>query len=298
MMQKFSELAARWRRWFGARPAGEPALMSGPSRLKGSDKLPLLSIDPVTKAAMERIVRDGQCGCLEAHTRKGPPKVPKLHVDDQVTDVPGWLELVDLVRASAVKRAHVLEPSARIDGEDWMEVITLPAGIEDLQAVRELRLYGSHLRRLPPQIGRMSALENLDVYTSYSLHWLPYEVLRCQRLASSRMSTRALYGNRNTRLPFPRLAKPVEALIPGTCSVCDRAFGETGPEVFWMTLRVGTDIVPLLVHSCSRDCTLSIPKPPKHYFERPHKGGRGVGMPDVWDPSRGKFWSTDVFLEI
>lgn len=41
----------------------------------------------------------------------------------------------------------------------------------------------------------------------------------------------------------------------------------------WVTLRVATDTVPLLIHSCSRDCTLSVPAAPANYFERPHKGG-------------------------
>lgn len=161
-----------------------------------------------------------------------------------------------------------------------MSVITLPPDIESLTEVKAVFTYGSHLRRLPPEIGRMNALEKLDLYTSYSLHWLPYEITRCARLRESRISTRALYGNRNTRLPFPRLDGPVEVLLPATCSVCDRSFGERAPQLFWLTLGVGTDTVPLLVHSCSKDCTLSLPQPPKHFFARPHKGGDGVGMPD------------------
>ena len=125
----------------------------------------------------------------------------------------------------------------------------------------------------------MSSLRELDLYTSYSLHWLPYEVTRCASLNASRMSTRALYGNRKTRLPFPRLSWPIDVLLPATCSVCDRPFGERFPEPFWTTQRVGTDYVPLLVHSCSKACTDSVPSAPPGFFERPHKGGGGVGMP-------------------
>src|SRR5215831_8350394 len=112
----------------------------------------------------------------------------------------------------------------------------------------------SHLRRLPPEIGRMTSLRELDIYTSYSLHWLPYEVSRCANLSASRMSTRALYGNGKTRLPFPRLSRPIERLLPATCSVCDQPFGERTPQPFWTTQRVGTDCVPLLIHGCSSAC--------------------------------------------
>jgi hypothetical protein len=163
--------------------------------------------------------------------------------------------------------------------DDWIRVITLPPDVYELQAIKDVRLYGSHLRRLPPEVGRMAALENLDIYRSYSLHWLPYEVTRCANLRQSRMSTRALYGNMKTRLPFPRLSGPMDALLPSTCSVCDRSFGSAAPRLYWITLRVGTDIVPLLVHSCSDECTKSIPTPPDGYFDRPHQGGGGVGMP-------------------
>jgi hypothetical protein len=92
----------------------------------------------------------------------------------------------------------------------------------------------------------MTSLSNLDVYTSYSLHWLPYEITRCSALNDSRMSTRALYGNIKTQLPFPRLTSPVDTLMPQTCSVCDQPFREGRVQVLWTTQRVATDVVPLL----------------------------------------------------
>jgi hypothetical protein len=223
--------------------------------------------------------------------------VPRLHVDTQDFSAPGWSKSLDLVRATAADGAEVFEPSAQVRWEEWMKVVTLPEEVSKLNAVRQVRLYGSHLRRLPPQIGQMSALQELDIYTSYSLHWLPYEVLRCSRLTQSRMSTRALYGNRKTRLPFPKLSRPVELLIPPTCSVCNRPFGPVAPDPYWVTLRVATDVVPLLLHSCSHDCTLSVPTAPANYFERPHKGGPGVGMPAAWDPARRILWPEDSIIK-
>lgn len=240
---------------------------------------PLLSVGTATQAAAARITRRQHCACLHGKTKKGSPLVPTLHEEAQDKSSQGWNQLKALIEQTRRDRASLFEPSAHLAWEDWLHVVTLPAEIASLVDVTTVRTYGSDLRRLPPEIGRMAKLEELDIYTSYSLHWLPYEVTRCANLRSSRMSTRALYGNRNTRLPFPRLSAPVETLVPATCSVCDRPF-EKGPLPLWITLRVGTDIVPLLVHSCSKECTLSLPRPPRGYCDRPHKGGGGVGMPE------------------
>jgi hypothetical protein len=255
-------------------------------------------MDPGTQTAAKRVIRRDHCGCLGPSMKHEVPRDMCLHADSQNRDVAGWSHTLGLVRLSAAQEAHVFEPSAHIPWDDWMQVVTLPEEVADLKTVQAVRLYGSHLRRLPPQIGRMVLLEELDIYTSYSLHWLPYEILRCSRLCKSRISTRALYGNKNTRLPFPQLSAPVEALLPPTCSVCDRPFGEVAPQLFWVTLRVATDVVPLLIHSCSHDCTLSVPAAPANYFERPHKGGAGVGMPAEWDPRRNIWWPEDVILKL
>jgi hypothetical protein len=241
----------------------------------------VFQIDPITKAANLRIHRGDHCSCLAARTKKGTPSIPNLHVELQDESVSGWQLLTHFVADAANKQVTFLEPSAEISADDWQQVTTLPSTIRELKSVRELRLYGSHLRHIPPEIGHMGELADLDIYTSYSLHWLPYEITRCTKLRSSRMSTRALYGNANTRLPFPRLSISPEAFRPTTCSICDGPFGSFAPQLWWITLRVGTDNVPLLVHSCSDKCTSSLPTPPPGYFQKPHKGGGGVGMPDL-----------------
>ena len=243
--------------------------------------LRLISIDPATKAAVERVKQRDHCSCLATRGKTDVPSVPDLHGEAQDIRTRGWTQTVELIRLNVIGCSTVFEPSAHVPWDDWMKLITLPAAIADLTNVSHVRLYGSHLRRLPPEIGRMMGLENLDIYTSYSLHWLPYEVTRCPNLRETRMSTRALYGNKKTRLPFPRLSRPVDVLLPETCSVCDRPFGEAVPQLYWITQHIGTDYAPLLIHSCSRECTLSVPVAPKGYFDRPHKGGGGVGMPVI-----------------
>lgn len=248
--------------------------------MSASDAEPtLFSIDPSTLAAAQCVERGKHCACLASRTKKGTPSVPNLHTEAQDITATGWLLLQQLISSGGGTSSSVLEPSATIPPDQWSAVITLPPTVANLSAVASLRLYGSHLRRLPSEIGRMSALTNLDIYTSYSLHWLPYEVTRLTALRDSRMSTRALYGNLKTRLPFPRLAGPVDTIMPQTCSVCNQPFGENGPQLFWTTQRIATDVAPLLIHSCSAECTAHVPDAPDGYYPRPHRGGGGVGMP-------------------
>ena len=236
------------------------------------------TIDPVTLSTAQRVDRGGHCPCLASRGKRGTPSVPNLHVEEQDASAPGWQALMTLIKSK--QTVSVLEPLAAISADQWTSVITLPSEIQFLRAIEQLRLYGSHLRRLPPEIGRLSSLRNLDIYTSYSLHWLPYEVTRCTRLHDTRMSTRALYGNIKTRLPFPRLSAPLAALQPETCSVCDELFEGREAKPFWTTQRIGTDVAPLLAYTCSLICTARIPDAPEGYYARPHKGGGGVGMPD------------------
>ena len=51
----------------------------------------------------------------------------------------------------------------------------------------------------------MESLEEFTPYTSYKLHWFPFEITRCIKLVESTVSTRALYGNYLHRTPFPSL---------------------------------------------------------------------------------------------
>jgi len=78
-----------------------------------------------------------------------------------------------LVETAAEDERSVLWPASELSLEDVVQVVELPRSIARLKAVRHLRLYGSHLVRIPPEIGQMSSLEDLDVYTSHRLHWFP-----------------------------------------------------------------------------------------------------------------------------
>lgn len=222
------------------------------------------------------------CDCLAEHVQQGAAFSPTLHTEAQDESAVGWLQLTVMIEELARSGAEHLAPGAYIAWKHWQHVITLPREVAALKRVRELHAYGSNLRRLPPEIAQMSFLRKVDIYTSYALHWLPYEITRCV-LHSTRMSTRTLYGNKKTRLPFPRLSGPVDVLLSETCSVCELPFEGRLPQVYWTTQRIGTDDVPLLIHGCSKSCIDSVPSAPPGYVARPHKGGSESTLPpDYW----------------
>ena len=138
-------------------------------------------------------------------------------------------------------------------------------------------------------------LDVFEPYTSYSLHWFPYELTRCVNLRDSTVSTRALYGNFKYRPPFPRLhprgalaalsthddLDPLEWGVESirACSVCDGPIDPSRFRQLWISLRVATDVLPLLVNACSTACVQALPQPPEGYVAIAHQGGRDVQQP-------------------
>lgn len=196
-----------------------------------------------------------------------------------------WEKLCDYVDQLAASGDDEFSPREFLGAELFSQIHTLPASIAQLDKVKKIWLYGSKLKRVPPEIGAMKALESFDPYTSYDLHWLPYEITQCKNLISSRISTRALYGNYKFRTPFPRLDhNPVryegDAL---ECSICKKAISYAETNQLWISLRIGSDVVPLLVNACSTECEEQLPTPPENYVQYPHKGGKSLKQPRDWD---------------
>ncbi|MDG4821751.1 leucine-rich repeat domain-containing protein [Asanoa sp. WMMD1127] len=219
----------------------------------------------------------------------------RFHGERQDTSSAGWRRLLELIDEAAADGRDVFRPLVDLTPSERADLVTLPPTIAKLTRVRHFVLYGSPLVRIPPEIGAMTSLEVFEPYTSYSLHWFPYELTRCPNLRSSTVSTRALYGNFKYRPPFPRLqpagalaAQPAhDGLDPQLwsveairgCSVCD---GQVDPATFqqlWISLRVATDVLPLLVNACSTTCAEALPKPADGYIPHPHQGGRAVPQP-------------------
>ena len=204
-----------------------------------------------------------------------------LHHESQDTECDAWKTLLDRVEQAACDQPAVFAPLRNL--EHGHLIVTLPPTIAKLTAVTELTLYGSNLVRIPPEIGQMTNLRELTPYTSYRLHWLPYEITRCRRLSNSTISTRALYGNRKHGPRFPALTPGEYPAVTRACSVCDRVFHDVGRYRVWISLRVATDVVPLLVNACSVACVDSLPAPPDGYIAAPHLGG------DIAQPPLGRW---------
>ncbi len=242
-----------------------------------------LSLNPVRHYA--------SCDCLtpqyedddlddqdENHERAGWQEL-SLHTEVQDISSDSWKSLEAYISKVHADGSDELNPIVGIGPERWEQIVTLPASIGTLRSVKVLSLYGSHLVRIPPEIGGMTNLEEFDPYTSRCLHWFPYEITRCKNLKRSRVSTRCLYGNYKYRPPFPRLPQVSTTLTPATCSVCGGPFLQQVPHQVWISLRVATDVLPLLVHACSDRCRKNLPKPADGYLQRPHQGGLDVEQP-------------------
>lgn len=237
-----------------------------------------------------------RCGCIEYGSRTRAQGPTHFHGETQDTTAPGWIRLLELIEEAVTDGREVFKPLVELTAEQRRQVVTLPPSIARLKAVKHLVLYRSNLVRVPPEIGQMDSLEEFTPYTSYRLHWFPYEITRCANLRRSTMSTRAVFGNYKHRPPFPALRRAPDAaegvdlgnLDPGVwgtpaihaCSVCDRPFAATDLHQVWISLHVsGHDIMPLLVNACSAECVAALPKPAPGHVQYAHTGGMHLERP-------------------
>jgi uncharacterized protein (TIGR02996 family) len=276
------------------RVAGEHELSS---LRKGCDAAWLAVIEPERASLTDDPSPGRGCRCFYAGWGgRRKRSMPYFHVETQDTESDPWKRLLDLVEEAAADGREEFAPLRGMSPSERSQILTLPSTIARLKAVKALDLYGSYIVSIPPEIGEMSSLEKFVPYTSYRLHWFPYEITRCQNLHDSTVSTRALYGNYKYRPPFPRLHTGA-AIAPGRieptrlplkrwrgtatrpCSVCGRPFEDRRLYRVWISLRVATDILPLLVNACSEECLAKLPVPPDRYVKMPHRGGLRVQQP-------------------
>ncbi|WP_234322373.1 leucine-rich repeat domain-containing protein [Streptomyces sp. NRRL B-24720] len=228
-----------------------------------------------------------RCHCFDQVRVSPPGAATSFHAEIQDTSAPGWLRLLELIEEAAADGREEFRPLPELSPEERRQIVTLPASIGRLTAVRTLVLYGSNLVRIPPEIGDMTSLEECSPYTSHRLHWFPHEITRCGRLANSTVSTRSIYGNFKYRPPFPQLLPPgdtvldLDSLAPfrwgttaaHTSSVCTGPISATGPHQAWLSRVVATDVLPLLGNACSQACLDALPPGAKGYIPTLHRGG-------------------------
>jgi hypothetical protein len=248
---------------------------------------------PFAELRPNPVLRYGSCHCFDPQyepdeaeaessgQRSVRPEWQELlfHTEVQDTDSDAWKSLEAYMAKVREEGSDALNPRVGIGSEKWEQIVTLPKSIGTLKSVKVLSLYGSHLVRIPPEIGDMTNLEELDPYTSSCLHWFPYEITRCKHLTRSRVSTRCLFGNYKYRPRFPRLPQISPALASATCSVCGGPFSREQIHQAWISLRVATDVLPLLVNACSEKCLENLPASPFGYVQRPHFGGLELEQP-------------------
>ncbi|MFM6907234.1 MAG: hypothetical protein ACKOUU_14695 [Acinetobacter tjernbergiae] len=222
------------------------------------------------------------CNCFEpCYSNKKWRSELKTHPDTQDRSIAEWRDLLCLIDEAANDQREVFDPAKDLGTNAWQRISTLPSEIAKLKHVKHLLLYGSNLTWLPPEIGDMESLVEFTPYTSYRLHWFPFEITYCKNLKESTVSTRALYGNYKFRPPFPLLkGNPVDLYRDrARCSVCRAVPTDRDLNQIWLSLKVATDVVPLLVHTCSKECLQQLPKGHDEYLAEPHKGGLGLAQP-------------------
>jgi uncharacterized protein (TIGR02996 family) len=196
------------------------------------------------------------CPCSPA-TSYGPElEPPQLHRQVQDTQSSGWKRLLELIEEAAADGRQEFDPRQDLSPEQWRDIITLPKTIAKLTQVYVLTLYGSNLVRIPPEIGAMAVLHDFDPYTSYALHFYPYELRRAGPGRSGpnfRESTRAVYGNGKSEMGFPRLTpdRKLDRYWAGhslmrRCCSCAEPFRDRGHYRGW--------IGQSLANACSTKC--------------------------------------------
>ncbi|MEL6406171.1 MAG: leucine-rich repeat domain-containing protein [Chloroflexota bacterium] len=235
-----------------------------------------------------------RCNCWKQYGKQEWKEIT-FHNETQDTRYDAWNKLLASIEEAIADKRQKFAPLDVMTLEERSQILTLPSTISQLKHVTLLSLVGSFLVRIPPEIGEMTNLAKLDIYKSYALHWYPYEIIRCTNLKNSRVSTRSLYGNFKHRPPFPKLApdssstahldlQNLPAEIYGTstithCSVCNQSLEQARLYQRWISLRVATDVLPLLVNACSEACLQKLPTPHENYVQEAHTGGLEIKQP-------------------
>jgi len=78
-----------------------------------------------------------------------------------------------------------------------------------------------------------------------------------------------------------------------SCSVCDGQFTDWGIRQVWLSARVATDVLPLLVNACSDACVEALPEGAERHVRVPHSGGRALVQPEDYYSLRSSSRTAD-----
>lgn len=202
----------------------------------------------------------------------------EFHRDPPCSDDRVWAKIQEIIDQARRSGTEELDIGRVLGAEDYSKLRTIPSEIGALTGLKKLVLYGSNISYLPREIGNCENLVEFLPYTSYRLHWFPFEITQCKNLRKSCVSTRAIYGNYKLRTPFPDLSKTMWDWGIQCCSVCGK---NAKVDQYWVSQCVATDVLPLLVSVCGDSCLAKVGCGADGYVTRPHKGGLGIRQPDA-----------------
>ena len=84
----------------------------------------------------------------------------KITNDVQDRNSLAWKQLCSYIEELKESGAEEFAPLKILGRELYSEIYTLPESIGELKKVKKMSLYGSNLKRIPPEIGKMKSLEN------------------------------------------------------------------------------------------------------------------------------------------
>ena len=199
-----------------------------------------------------------------------------FHVDEPSKTERAWDIVREIIEKAKLNCTKELNLGKIMDRQDYKSLNTLPNTIGNLKDLEILILYGSDVSSIPPEISGCENLTIFEPYTSYRLHWFPYEIKYCKNLSKSCISTRALYGNFKYHPPFPNLRNTRWNWPQGImhCSICGTETNNV--TQYWISQKVATDVMPLLVSVCGNTCREIIGDGANGYAEKSHQGGVNI----------------------
>lgn len=92
-------------------------------------------------------------------------RISAIKNDVQDRNSYAWKRLCDYIEKVASEGNDEFSPLEELGPELFSQIYTLPETISKLKKVKKVWLYGSKLKRIPPEIGKMEALEYFDPHT-------------------------------------------------------------------------------------------------------------------------------------
>ena len=89
--------------------------------------------------------------------------ISKIENNVQDKDSVAWKKLCAYIDKIAADESDEFAPSEALGRELFSQIHTLPETISKLKKVTKVYLYGSKLKRIPPEIGEMQAIEYLEI---------------------------------------------------------------------------------------------------------------------------------------